>query len=163
MSLGPPQWPARRWAGGFFIDRKGRSSAKLAPEAGSGYSKSLLPTLAYSLCRRRVGLVCLVLASCTPTPLILRSGTVRVSFKGEETCGFENPYTTDAKGCRLLDKRALMCRGFGVIDGVLFAGGCEAPAEARVMETRGTVPVAPTPASAEPSETSTDERAPAEP
>ena len=122
-----------------------------------------MPTLAYSFGRRRIGLVCWVLASCTPAPLVLRSGTVKVSFKGEETCGFENPYTTEAKGCRIIDKRALMCRGFGVIDGVLFAGGCEAPAEARVMETRGTVPVAPTSAGAEPSEASTDEPAPAEP
>jgi hypothetical protein len=105
----------------------------------------------------------MALASCTSTPLILSSGTVRVSFKGEETCGFENPYTADAKGCRVIDTRALMCRGFGVIDGVLFAGGCEAPAEAQVMATRGTLPVAPTPAGAEPMETPADEPAPPEP
>lgn len=75
--------------------------------------------------------------------MVLSRGSVAVTFKTDETCGFENPYVTDAKGCRVIDRKALMCKGFGVIDGVLFAGGCEAPAEARVLETRGSVPIAP--------------------
>ncbi|HKO92673.1 MAG TPA: hypothetical protein VJU61_16070 [Polyangiaceae bacterium] len=74
--------------------------------------------------------------------IVLNSGRVRVTFQGEETCGLENPYLVDARGCRKIDRNALMCKGFGVIDGVLFAGGCEAPAEAEVLETRGTLPVA---------------------
>jgi hypothetical protein len=107
------------------------------------------------------GFVWMVLAGCTSAPKILSRGSVRVTFSGEETCGFENPYVADAKGCRVIDDRALMCRRFGVIDGMLFAGGCEAPAEARVMETRGTSPVAPPAVGAE--ETPADEPAPSEP
>jgi hypothetical protein len=107
-----------------------------------------------------MGFVWMALASCAAAPKILSRGTIKVTFTGEETCGFENPYVADAKGCRVIDDRALMCRGFGVIDGILFAGGCEAPAEARVMETRGTLPLAP-PAAAD--ETPTDEPAPPEP
>jgi len=84
-----------------------------------------------------------LLGACGPSVIVLSSGQVRVTFKGEETCGFDNPYLIDARGCRKLDRNALMCKGFGVIDGVLFAGGCEAPAEAEVLETRGTMPVAP--------------------
>jgi hypothetical protein len=81
--------------------------------------------------------------ACGSTPVVLSRGSIAVTFKTEETCGFENPYVADAKGCRVIDRKALMCEGFGVIDGVLFAGGCEAPVEARVVETRGTVPSAP--------------------
>lgn len=84
-----------------------------------------------------------VAAACSSAPPVLSSGNVAVTFTADETCGFENPYFADAKGCRVIDREALMCKGFGVIDGVLFAGGCEAPAEARIMETRGTLPVAP--------------------
>lgn len=87
--------------------------------------------------------------ACGSTPVVLSRGSVAVTFKTEETCGFENPYVADAKGCRVIDREALMCKGFGVIDGVLFAGGCEAPVEARVVETRGTVPIAPAVADAE--------------
>ena len=84
-----------------------------------------------------------LLAACSSGVVVLSSGSVQVTFKGEETCGFDNPYVVDARGCRKLDNHALMCKGFGVIDGVLFAGGCEAPADAEVLETRGTMPVAP--------------------
>jgi hypothetical protein len=84
-----------------------------------------------------------LLGACSPGVVVLSSGSVQVTFKGEETCGFENPYVVDARGCRKLDNNALMCKGFGVIDGVLFAGGCEAPAEVEVLETRGTMPLAP--------------------
>jgi hypothetical protein len=84
-----------------------------------------------------------LLFGCTPSAILLSQGRVRVTFTGEETCGFDNPYVADAKGCRLIDKKAVMCNGFGVIDGVLFAGGCEAPARYELQETRGTLPVAP--------------------
>ena len=84
-----------------------------------------------------------LLGACGPGVIVLDSGRVRVTFTGEETCGFDNPYEMDARGCRKIDRNALMCKGFGVIDGVLFAGGCEAPAEVEVLETRGTMPVAP--------------------
>lgn len=87
----------------------------------------------------------LLMASCSSTPVVLSHGSVRVDFKGDATCGFENPYVVDAKGCRVIDRGALMCKGFGVIDGVLFAGGCEAAAEAEILETNGTSPVAPVP------------------
>lgn len=83
------------------------------------------------------------LAGCGSGPVVLSRGSVAVTFTTDETCGFENPYVTDAKGCHVIDRKALMCKGFGVIDGVLFAGGCEAPAEARVSETRGTLPIKP--------------------
>lgn len=86
---------------------------------------------------------CYPLGACSPSVIVLDSGRVRVTFRGEETCGFDNPYEMDARGCRKIDRNALMCKGFGVIDGVLFAGGCEAPAEVEVLETRGTMPVAP--------------------
>jgi hypothetical protein len=78
-----------------------------------------------------------------PNAILLSQGSVRVTFTGEETCGLDNPYLADAKGCRLIDKKAVMCDGFGVIDGVLFAGSCEAPAQYELLETRGTLPVAP--------------------
>ena len=81
--------------------------------------------------------------ACGSAPVVLSRGSIAVTFETDETCGFENPYVTDAVGCRLIDRKALMCKGFGVIDGVLFAGGCEAPAEVRITETRGTVPIAP--------------------
>jgi len=87
--------------------------------------------------------LCWLLSGCTPNAVLLSQGSVRVDFTGEETCGLENPYVADAKGCRLIDKRALMCDGFGVIDGVLFAGACEAPARYELLETRGTLPVVP--------------------
>jgi hypothetical protein len=45
-----------------------------------------------------------------------------------------------------------MCKGFGVIDGVLFAGGCEAPAELELLETQGTLPLSPPRSEPEPSE-----------
>lgn len=82
--------------------------------------------------------------ACGSAPVVMSSGSIAVTFTTDETCGFDNPYVADAKGCRMIDRKALMCKGFGVIDGVLFAGGCEAPAEARVLETRGTLPIAPT-------------------
>jgi hypothetical protein len=85
----------------------------------------------------------LAIAGCSSAPVILSHGSVQVTFKTEETCGFDNPYVADAKGCRVIDRKALMCKGFGVIDGMLFAGGCEAPAQAEVLETRGTMPVVP--------------------
>lgn len=83
--------------------------------------------------------------ACGSSTLVLSRGSVSVTFTTDETCGFENPHVAEAKGCRVIDREALMCKGFGVIDGVLFAGGCEAPAEARVLETRGTLPIAPAP------------------
>lgn len=73
--------------------------------------------------------------------MIATGGRFRVNFQGEETCGFDNPHVGNARGCRLIDEHALMCRGFGVIDGVLFAGGCEAPATVQMLEITGTVPV----------------------
>jgi len=86
---------------------------------------------------------------CAGNAVVLHQGSVRVTFTGTETCGFDNPYLADAEGCRLIDKKAVMCSGFGVIDGVLFAGGCEAPAQYELLETRGTSPVTPAdPASA---------------
>lgn len=96
-----------------------------------------------ALCRCSLSGVCALLFSCTPNTILLSQGSVRVSFTGEQTCGFDNPYVADAKGCRLIDKKAVMCNGFGVIDGVLFAGGCEAPAQYQLLETRGTLPVVP--------------------
>lgn len=81
--------------------------------------------------------------ACGSGTVLLSSGSVRVTFTSDETCGFDNPYVADANGCRVIDRKALMCKGFGVIDGVLFADGCEAPAEARVVETRGTLPSVP--------------------
>ena len=83
-----------------------------------------------------------LLGACGPSVIVLSSGQIRVTFKGEETCGFDNPHLVDARGCRKIDRNALMCKGFGVIDGVLFAGSCEAAAEAEVLDTRGTLPVA---------------------
>jgi hypothetical protein len=87
--------------------------------------------------------LCWLLCGCTQTVVLLSQGSVRVTFTGEETCGFDNPYVSDASGCRLIDKKAVMCDGFGVIDGVLFAGGCEAPAQYELLETRATLPVVP--------------------
>lgn len=92
---------------------------------------------------------CLALAllggasGCASSPATLSSGVVHVSFTTDETCGFSNPYTVEARGCRRLDAKAVMCKGFGIIDGVLFAGGCEAPAELEVLETQGTMPLSP--------------------
>lgn len=91
---------------------------------------------------------CLALAllaanGCAPSPQTLSSGVVHVSFTTDETCGFSNPYTVEAQGCQRLDEKAVMCKGFGVIDGVLFAGGCEAPAALEVLETQGTMPLSP--------------------
>jgi hypothetical protein len=94
----------------------------------------------------------LLMAGCSSAPVVLSHGSVRVDFKGDATCGFENPYVVDAKGCRVIDKGALMCKGFGVIDGVLFAGGCEAAAEAEILETNGTSPLAPVPVGSVPDE-----------
>ncbi|MEO8183329.1 MAG: hypothetical protein ABI895_31230 [Deltaproteobacteria bacterium] len=88
-------------------------------------------------------LLCCFLFGCSPSAVLLSQGSVRVTFTGEQTCGFDNPYVAQAKGCRWIDKKAVMCNGFGVIDGVLFAGGCEAPARYELLETRGTLPVAP--------------------
>lgn len=90
-----------------------------------------------------LALALLVGSGCAPSPATLSSGVVHVSFTAEETCGFSNPYTVEAQGCRRLDEKAVMCKGFGVIDGVLFAGGCEAPAEIEVLETQGTMPLSP--------------------
>jgi hypothetical protein len=73
--------------------------------------------------------------------VVLQSGRVRVNFAGPETCGFDNPHLADARGCRVIDDDALMCRGFGVIDDVLFAEGCEAPASVELIEVSGTAPV----------------------
>jgi hypothetical protein len=87
--------------------------------------------------------LCWLLFGCTSSAVLLSQGSVRVTFTGEQTCGFDNPYVADAKGCRLIDKKAVMCNGFGVIDGVLFAGSCEAPARYELQETRGTLPVVP--------------------
>jgi len=94
----------------------------------------------------------LLLFACSSAPVVLSQGRVRVDFKGDATCGFENPFVVDAKGCRVIDKGALMCKGFGVIDGVLFAGGCEAAAEAEILETSGTSPRAPVPVGSVPDE-----------
>ena len=90
-----------------------------------------------------VSAACWLCAGCAANAIVLSQGSVQVTFTGAETCGFDNPYTAEAKGCRLIDKKALMCSGFGVIDGVLFAGGCEAPAQYELLETRGTSPVTP--------------------
>ena len=89
----------------------------------------------------RALVVVVAVQGCRTSPVVLSGGSVRVIFKGDETCGFDNPYVVAGKGCRVIDRGALLCRGFGVIDGVLFAGGCEAAAEAEVLETRGTLPV----------------------
>jgi hypothetical protein len=93
--------------------------------------------------RPSVGWALWLVLGCAASAVVLASGKVQVTFKSAETCGFDNPHVADAKGCRLIDQKALMCNGFGVIDGVLFAGGCEAPAEVELLETRGTMPVAP--------------------
>lgn len=85
----------------------------------------------------------LVGAGCASSPAMLSSGVIHVTFTSDETCGFSNPYTVEANGCRRLDEKAVMCKGFGVIDGVLFAGGCEAPAALEVLETQGTMPLSP--------------------
>ena len=90
-------------------------------------------------------MVCWLGAGCAANTIVLSQGSVRVTFTGQETCGFANPYTAAAEGCRLIDKKAVMCNGFGVIDGVLFADGCEAPAQYELLETRGTSPVTPKP------------------
>ncbi|MEY4546346.1 MAG: hypothetical protein RL685_2541 [Pseudomonadota bacterium] len=93
-------------------------------------------------CGWRLALLGLV-GGCAASAVTLSSGVVHVSFITDETCGFSNPYTVDARGCRRLDEKAVMCKGFGVIDGVLFAGGCEAPADLDVLETQGTMPLSP--------------------
>lgn len=103
----------------------------------------MVPAVASFAARIRRGCLPAVLAlagGCAPSAVTLHSGVVHVSFTTEETCGFSNPYTVDARGCRRLDEKAVMCKGFGVIDGVLFAGGCEAPAQVDVLETQGTMP-----------------------
>jgi hypothetical protein len=87
-----------------------------------------------------VSLAAASLAGCGRAPVVLQGGSVRVIFAEAETCGFDNPYVVPARGCRVIDDNALMCKGFGVIDGVLFAGGCEARAEIQVIETQGTMP-----------------------
>lgn len=83
------------------------------------------------------------LGGCAPSAATLDSGFVHVNFTTDETCGFSNPYTVEARGCSRLDEKAVMCKGFGVIDGVLFAGGCEAPAQVELLETQGTMPLSP--------------------
>lgn len=77
-------------------------------------------------------------AGCAAGPTVLSEGTVVVSFAGSETCGLHNPHEVEARGCRLLDHRAIVCDEFGVIDGVLFSGDCESPASANLLEVRGT-------------------------
>lgn len=81
---------------------------------------------------------CLLCAACAGGPKILEKGTVVVSFSSEETCGLHNPYEADATGCQLIAQGAIVCDGFGVIDGMLFAGDCEAPATASLLEVQGT-------------------------
>lgn len=88
------------------------------------------------------GLALAALACGGSAPVVLSHGSIAVSFETEETCGFEDPFIADATGCRVIDRKALVCAEFGIIDGVLFAAGCEAPAKANILETRGTVPLA---------------------
>lgn len=106
----------------------------------------MVPAVAYSAVPVRCCVAWALLgwvSGCAPSPATLSSGVVHVSFTTDETCGFSNPYTVEARGCRRLDQKAVMCKGFGIIDGVLFAGGCEAPAELEVLETQGTLPLSP--------------------
>lgn len=105
----------------------------------------VLPVASFAARVRCGGLLVLLglVGGCAASAVTLSSGVVHVSFTTDETCGFSNPYTVDARGCRRLDEKAVMCKGFGVIDGVLFAGGCEAPADLDVLETQGTMPLSP--------------------
>ncbi|MEY2934081.1 MAG: hypothetical protein RL033_4830 [Pseudomonadota bacterium] len=105
----------------------------------------VLPVASFAARLRCGGLSVLLglVGGCAASAVTLSSGVVHVSFTTDETCGFSNPYTVDARGCRRLDEKAVMCKGFGVIDGVLFAGGCEAPADLDVLETQGTMPLSP--------------------
>jgi hypothetical protein len=105
----------------------------------------VLPVASFAARVRCGGLLALLglVGGCAASAVTLSSGVVHVSFTTDETCGFSNPYTVDARGCRRLDEKAVMCKGFGVIDGVLFAGGCEAPADLDVLETQGTMPLSP--------------------
>jgi hypothetical protein len=55
-----------------------------------------------------------------------------------QTCDLDPSFDAPADGCRLIDEEAIMCGTFGVIDGVLFLDGCEAPARVLVLDKQGT-------------------------